>query len=294
MATAPHNDDLPLDLLHLTDDLVTGDAVVLELRPASFATRALALALDAVIVIALLIVGRILFSTLLTTLDFAASAAVSTVWVIAVFVVLPVTVETLTRGRSLGKLAAGLRVVREDGGPIRFRHALVRALTGFVEIYVLFGFVPLIVSLISPRGQRFGDLLAGTYVIRERVAATVGPPVQMPPELAAWAVSADLGRIPDRLAAAVRALLARSYTLNPGSRQQLTLALADQLARHVAPPPPAGTLPERFLAAVLAERRRRDLWRLQAEQAARLSRQDRLQRASPLSATSSALIGHQD
>jgi uncharacterized RDD family membrane protein YckC len=35
---------------------------------------------------------------------------------IVVFLVYPTTVETLTRGKSLGKLVLGLRVVRDDGG----------------------------------------------------------------------------------------------------------------------------------------------------------------------------------
>ena len=49
----------------------------------------------------------------------------------------PIAVETLSHGRSLGKLACGLRVVRDDGGPIRFRHALVRGAIGVVEILMI-------------------------------------------------------------------------------------------------------------------------------------------------------------
>ena len=47
-----------------------------------------------------------------------------------VFLGYPVAMETLTRGRTLGKMALGLRVVRDDGGPITFRQALVRGLVG--------------------------------------------------------------------------------------------------------------------------------------------------------------------
>ena len=62
--------------------------------------------------------------------------------VVLCFVVVPAAVETLSRGRSLGKLAAGLRIVRDDGGAIRFRHAVIRALIGFLEIYLTFGGLP--------------------------------------------------------------------------------------------------------------------------------------------------------
>ena len=47
---------------------------------------------------------------------------------VVVFLVFPTTVETLTRGKSLGKLVFGLRAVRDDAGPITFQHAFVRAL----------------------------------------------------------------------------------------------------------------------------------------------------------------------
>ena len=42
----------------------------------------------------------------------------------------PLVFESATRGRSLGKMAMGLRVVSDDGGPERFRQALFRALAG--------------------------------------------------------------------------------------------------------------------------------------------------------------------
>ena len=47
--------------------------------------------------------------------------------------------ETLTRGKTLGKMAIGLRVVSDDGGAERFRQALVRALTGAIEIWTIVG-----------------------------------------------------------------------------------------------------------------------------------------------------------
>src|SRR5215216_889977 len=89
-------------------------------------------------------------------------------------------------GRSLGKLALGLRTVRDDAGPITFHHALVRALIGFVEIY-LFTCIPAFFSmLVSRRGKRLGDYAAGTYVIRDRVTLRLPLPPPMPAELATW------------------------------------------------------------------------------------------------------------
>jgi RDD family len=210
--------------------------------------------------------------------DDTAAGAVVIVCVVAVLVGIPVTVETLTRGRSAGKAALGMRVVRDDGGPVRFRQALVRGLVAVGEIWLTFGSPAVICSMVHPRGKRIGDLLAGTYVVRERAGTATTPPAAMPPELAGWAAAADIGRLPDRLALSVRQFLARAARLHPASRVRLGLALAGEVAQHVAPPPPAGTHPERMMAAVLAERRRRDLRRLEAERRRRDERAKRLHR----------------
>ena len=94
-----------------------------------------------------------------------------------VFLGYPVAMETLTRGRTLGKMALGLRVVRDDGGPITFRQALVRGLVGLAlerPGLVLLGFGPalgMIVAMFSARGKRIGDMAAGTVVLQERLPA---------------------------------------------------------------------------------------------------------------------------
>ena len=152
------------DRLILPPQVVTGEAVALELRPASFATRGLAVALDLAVMLAAGILVGIVLGLTLPDVDEAAARAIGILALVGVLVGLPTTVETLTRGRSLGKLAAGLRVVRDDGGPVRLRHALVRALLAVFEIIVTFGSVALITSLANVRGKRLGDLLAGTFV----------------------------------------------------------------------------------------------------------------------------------
>jgi len=248
--------------------LVTGDAVQLDLRPAAFASRAVSGALDVLVQIGLLIGLLWLSDRLGSSLDAAARAALALVITVFVLVGVPMLTETLTRGRTLGKLVMGLRTVRDDGGPIRLRHALVRALLEVVDV-VPFGAPALICSLASPLGKRLGDVLAGTYVVRERGTVRAAPMAQLPPQLRGWAGTADIVRLPDGLALSVRQFLARAQTLHPQARTTLGLQLAQAVAPHVAPPPPAGTHPETFLAAVLAERRERDTRRLARELAGR-------------------------
>jgi uncharacterized RDD family membrane protein YckC len=248
-------------------DVVTGEAVRLDLPAATFASRAVSGALDLASRLVTLVVAYLVLGRLGEALDRAAGAAFDLVLFVLAFVGLPVLVETLSRGRSLGKLVMGLRAVRDDGGPIRFRHALVRGLVGVVELGPPgLGVPALLCSLLSARGKRLGDVAAGTYVVRERGAARAAAPAQMPPHLAAWAAAADLGRLPDGLALAVRQFLGRAPTMHPAARHTLGRDLAQALAPHVSPAPPVGTDPEAFLAAVLAERRRRDLQRLAREQ----------------------------
>jgi uncharacterized RDD family membrane protein YckC len=277
-------------LLAIPPEVVTGEAVALELRPASFATRGLGQALD-LVVMAIVGLGVGYGLSWLPGLDEAASTAVALVAVVAVVVGLPVTVETLSRGRSLGKLAAGLRVVRDDGGPIRFRHALVRGLLAVFEIIATLGSVALISSLLNAKGKRIGDLLAGTFVLRERAGAPLAPLPPMPPELAAWAQQADIAHLPDQLAVGVRRFLSGAGSLHPASRRRLGEDLATEVARVVAPPPPAGTHPERFLVAVLTERRRRDYERLRRLEDERARRQARRHDAGVLSPAASRLLG---
>ncbi|WP_285726698.1 RDD family protein [Psychromicrobium xiongbiense] len=243
--------------------IVTGEAVVLELRPASFAARGVGLLLDLLCYTALYIGGLIALLALIEHADPAAISALFLSWAVTAFVVVPVAVETLWRGKSVGKAAMGLRIVRDDGGSIRFRQALIRGLTGFLEIYLTFGSVAFITSLLNEKSQRLGDLLAGTYSLRERtVAARPGPLVMMPPPLVYWASLADIGRLPDGLGRRISQFMTQSSRMTPQSREMMASSLATEAAQWVAPPPPPGTPAEAFLAAVTAERRDRDYRRL--------------------------------
>jgi uncharacterized RDD family membrane protein YckC len=251
------------------DDLVTGEAVALELPAAGIAIRALSGALDLAIALLALLAGLFVATQISGNADDAIISVTMTVLVALVAVGLPTTMETLTRGRSVGKLATGLRTVRDDAGPIGFRQALTRALVGFVEIWILFGVPALVSGLVSRKGKRLGDYAAGTYVVRERVHMTLPPPPLMPPQLAPWAAGADIARLPDGLAMAVRQFLMRAPRLSAESRAALGAQLRDEVAGYVAPQPPVGSHPELVLAAVMADRRRRDAIRLERDAALR-------------------------
>jgi uncharacterized RDD family membrane protein YckC len=235
-------------------EVVSGEAVVIDVPVARFPSRMVAIAID-VLVQQTTLVALTLTIALAAGLNGASVAAVLVTATVAVLIGYPVIFETLSRGKSLGKLAMGLRVVSDDGSPERFRQALVRALAGLVEIWMLFGSPALITSLLSANGKRLGDLFAGTFVIQERLPNSYLYAAPMPPTLASWASMLELSALPDPLANAVRDYLGRYWDLTPQARNQLGERLAADVAARTSPPPPPGTPAADFLAAVLAERR---------------------------------------
>ncbi|MFD9093045.1 RDD family protein [Streptomyces collinus] len=240
-------------------ELVTGEAVALELRPAKLPSRALAVLLDLVVAMVVYIAVTVALVAATASLDEAAQVALSIATFLLVLVGAPIAVETLSHGRSLGKLAFGLRVVRDDGGPIRFRHALVRGAIGVVEILMTFGVVACIASLVSARGRRLGDVFAGTLVVRERIpvgrAGVVPPP---PPELAGRFGKLDLSAVPDGLWLAVRQYLTRMQQLDPQVSWDMAQRIAADLSARTGAQPPQGVHPAAFLAAVVHERQARE------------------------------------
>ncbi|BBX20717.1 hypothetical protein MTER_01280 [Mycolicibacter terrae] len=243
--------------------LVTGDAVVLDIAIAQLPVRAVSALIDITVVLVAYLCSIVLWAMTLGRFDDALTAAIAIIFAVLLLVGYPVTIETITRGRSLGKMAMGLRVVSDDGSPERFRQALFRALAGVVEIWALTGSPAVISSLLSARGKRLGDIFAGTVVISERGPASAPPPL-MPPGLAWWASALQLSGLRPESAELARQFLGRANQLDPHTRQMMAYRISGEVLAHISPPPPPDAPPELVLAAVLAERHQRELARLQA------------------------------
>ena len=247
-------------------EVVTGEAVVLELPVASFPGRLLALIIDMIVQAALGLAAVIGISVLMNWLNGDYLAAILVGGYLLITVVYATVWETMTRGKTPGKMALGLRVVGDDGSPERFRQALVRSLVGLLEIYSLPP-VALITSIVSAKGKRLGDIFAGTYVLQERMPARAAlPPIfaVVPPPLTVWAQSLQLSALTDQTADAASSYLRRFAELTPQARETLGIQLANAVAAEVSPPPPIGTPPPAYLTAVLAVRRERDPGRARA------------------------------
>ena len=177
--------------------IVTPEAVVLDFELAGLASRAVAKLLD------FLIEGVTLFALAIVV----GIAVPGTVGVIVIVVGLalvifgyPVLCETTLRGRSPGKMAFGLRVVTVEGAPEAPRHAFIRSTVGIVDFLIPPGGLCAVVSsLLSPRSQRLGDLVAGTMVLRERSATSAPMAVWFSPPagLEAYAHNLDVSSVTD-------------------------------------------------------------------------------------------------
>ncbi|MGI8677945.1 MAG: RDD family protein [Jatrophihabitans sp.] len=250
--------------------LVSGEGVRLALLPAGVGSRVIASLVDVVIQAVAYFLLVLIDVAVAGNADEAATRAVLVVELVLVLAGYPIVLEWSTRGRTVGKLCLGLRVVRDDGGPIAFRQAAVRGLASLLleKPGLLFPFTTiagLLAISTSVREKRIGDMMAGTVVLNERTPQPLAAaPPWVPVPLQPWVLSLDLHRLDDRLALAVRQFVGRAHAMTPGAQLQLGYDLLQRVLAVTSPPPPAGAPVPALLSSVLAERRRRATTAVQA------------------------------
>lgn len=167
--------------------------------------------------------------------------------------------ETLWNGQTPGKRIMKLRVVREDGRPIRFFEAFVRNL-----LRIALDFQPLpsyavgvMAIIFSSRSKRIGDLVAGTVVIKERAseAPSLGDIIKMSEaeekkvlRTTPAPFKANTRLLSERELQAVETFLNRRYELNEPGRSLLAARIAQAVAAKLSIPnlhlPPEAVLEE--------------------------------------------------
>jgi uncharacterized RDD family membrane protein YckC len=148
--------------------------------------------------------------------------------------------EIIWNGQTPGKRIVGVRVIRENGYPLRPLDAVIRNLVRIVDALPSGYAIGLLTMLFNKRAKRLGDFAAGTIVVREGVRSPnilldlVAPPDARPgPSLS----SAD-GTL-------VRDFLLRRADMHPTSRADLAQRLAASLAARYGVT--VDESPERFL-----------------------------------------------
>lgn len=160
----------------------TPEGVELEFSPAGPVPRILAWLVD----LAIRAAGYLALATGLAALGQAGMGLM----LIGLFLIewfYPVVFEVLAQGQTPGKKLLGLRVLREDGAPVGWSRSLVRSLLMTVDFLPLGYAAGLAAMALGGRGQRLGDLAAGTVVVHAESAAARPAPVPagapLPPPL---------------------------------------------------------------------------------------------------------------
>jgi uncharacterized RDD family membrane protein YckC len=163
--------------------------------------------------------------------------------------------ELIWNGQTPGKRVAGIRVLTSRGEPVTLVHALVRNLLRLVDMLPASYMIGTICILVTRRGQRLGDLAAGTVVVRERRAdlprtlPPLDPTLALSPQVAR-AFSADDVRL-------ARDFLLRAPSLPPNRRSELGRQVAATLRTRLAAagqPAPPDLTDDRLLPGVAALR----------------------------------------
>lgn len=233
--------------------VVTPQAVLLEFRTAGIGSRVLAKLIDLAVQLGLLLVVAILSGST----SGSASFIIGAIGIFVVIFVYPAT-EAVMDGQTLGKRALSIRVITADGGPVRFRHAAVRSLIGFIELFVLLpgGPVALVSVLLTKRSQRVGDLVAETLVIRDKLDPT--HPVFFNPPVGGeqLALNLDTTRLTHPQYGVLRQFVLRSGEFDPEARIELAHDLCQKLAQ-VGIVLPVNLDPSLLISAVVFAHQRR-------------------------------------
>ncbi len=158
----------------------TAQNISINQNVAHLTTRIGSYLLDRLIIVGYIIIIVIIMN--LTNLDNGFDA-----WVAYLLFGLPIffytlIFEMLMNGQTPGKHFNKIRVVKLDGSKPTFSSYLLRWMLNFIDFSLSSGSVAIVSILLTGKGQRLGDLAAGTTVVSEkkRVSITQTVAVDLP------------------------------------------------------------------------------------------------------------------
>lgn len=145
----------------------TTQNVALDFTPASVGDRILAHIIDWVIFIAWIILYAFIFAGSNTSFDDNTLGVI----IFFTFLILPIMCydllfEVFMNGQSIGKRAMKIRVINTDGTQPTLGVYLMRWLFRLVDTGIFGSVVALITVAVNGKGQRIGDIAAGTAVVK--------------------------------------------------------------------------------------------------------------------------------
>lgn len=245
-----------LDLGDVGNVVVTPEGVQLDQPVAGLPSRMLSRLIDTVVMLMLMTVLALPVAFIQQVVGGYAQVGM----MLLVLFGYPMAFELIFRGRTLGKMIVGLRVVTAEGGPVRLRHVTIRAVMAIFEILGTFGTLAVLTAFFSSRSQRLGDMAAGTYVVHERTGERTTRAVVFPCPAGyeEFVARLDVSRVSERDYGVIRAFLLRSATLGQSARFALGADLGFQLVDLLGLPLPQGQNPETFLVCVCCAFQRRE------------------------------------
>jgi len=143
----------------------TSQNVVLEFNVANVGDRILAQLID---ILAYFIYFIIIVTVLLSIASFTDG---DTVWVVFTILQLPIMFyslfcEIVFNGQTLGKYFMKIKVVKLDGTQPGFLDYFIRWIMRIIDIWLFWGFVAIVTVIANGKGQRLGDIAAGTALVK--------------------------------------------------------------------------------------------------------------------------------
>ena len=216
----------------------TPEGVELELILAGLGSRVGSAAIDAVVRGVAYVVLSFVVGLGVVAFDSPwLSGAVLVPLILLIEVGYDIAFELLARGKTIGKRAMGIAVVRTGGEPVDFRASAVRNLLRPIDVLITFGIAGIVAILATPKNQRLGDLAAGTLVIRDRVARSLDPAMMYHFSAGMPSGGWDVGSVTADELATLRRFLERRAQLDPQARMRIASELASRIRPKVAGAP---------------------------------------------------------
>ena len=145
-------------------EIVTAQNVVLQYELATVQDRALALLIDLLALLIGLSLITVFLSAIAGSSETAGTIVAYFIW--GIFIFYSLAFEALNDGKSLGKMAMKIRVIKLEGGKTRFSDYVARWAFRMIDIYFSLGSIAGILVLSSSKAQRIGDIIANTAVVK--------------------------------------------------------------------------------------------------------------------------------
>jgi Predicted membrane protein/domain len=225
--------------------LHTPESVELEFTLAGIGNRAYALLIDYILlglILIVFLVGALIFNAVLVeTITKLVGSKGLQLWLIAIqgligffiYVGYFVFFETVWSGQTPGKRYVKIRVIRDDGRPVRLQQSTLRALLRpFDDLF----FIGVFLIVFNQQEKRLGDLVGGTLVIQEQqpmksAALKVSTSAQSLANI--LLIDADISRLLPEDFAVIREYLQRREAMIPNARNDLSKQLATQVKQII-------------------------------------------------------------